>query len=651
PFMAVTDPDGDPLAVTDALMSSHIRYRGFQRNVRQFTAPISFDAEAMRAILDLAPFATWRATGLMVSDSLGVPAVRKYFDPTLTTFPHRRIAKEAFLAGNDVLLLAQFALDSSWSTQLANIRDTVTFFQDEYRRDPAFAARVDEAVRRILAVKLRLYPEFTLEAVNVHPDAALQVCGLGGEVTQRIAAQALALLYPDPNAVPPPPRRGEKILIFTDARAVRECFAADCQPFSPLTRTAVEEAILNSYGPDGTGQVDPADVTSVPFGQLKGYLNGEAVESDIAALVEQADWIILAHQDLNPVKGPNSDAGKLFLSSPLGAASEARVVVLAFNAPYYLDTTEISKLDLYLGAYAKTDAFVQVAVRALFGEVVPAGAPPVDVVGISYDLERQLAPDPEQAIPLVRVEPSGGGPVPPPVEVTLLAGPVVDRNGHPVPDGTDVILTATYDDGSYLAPISTETRNGMAEGTVALSRPGRVDFRAASGAAGESQVASITLVAPATLPPDTPSPTPPAPAEPSVTPPPTEAQAVASPAPLPTRQAEPVPPVTSRVPPPPDGVDLLLAGGVAAIVAGASGRHLARAGVRRRVVIRLLLLVILGATLGYLLHTFDVVRVEFWRVLPEALLRESAWTGRVVLAALVLVGALLPVPLFKRVTR
>jgi beta-N-acetylhexosaminidase len=63
PFFAVTRQDSSPEAVTDALMSSHIRYRGFQGNLRQFTAPISFDAEGMGAILGLVEFAGWRPTG------------------------------------------------------------------------------------------------------------------------------------------------------------------------------------------------------------------------------------------------------------------------------------------------------------------------------------------------------------------------------------------------------------------------------------------------------------------------------------------------------------------------------------------------------------------------------------------------------------
>ncbi|MCB0153608.1 MAG: glycoside hydrolase family 3 protein, partial [Anaerolineae bacterium] len=43
PFFYATAPlADDPLGITDALMSSHIRYRGFQGDIRQFTAPISF---------------------------------------------------------------------------------------------------------------------------------------------------------------------------------------------------------------------------------------------------------------------------------------------------------------------------------------------------------------------------------------------------------------------------------------------------------------------------------------------------------------------------------------------------------------------------------------------------------------------------------
>jgi beta-N-acetylhexosaminidase len=642
PFMAVAVQDGNADRVTDGLMSSHIRYRGVQRNVRQFTAPISFDAEGMAALLKLEPLASWRATGLMVSDSLGVPAVRKYFDPTLQSFPHRLIAKEAFLAGNDLLLLAQFDLEDAWAGQLDNIRDTIAFFAAEYRRDSAFAARVDTAVPRILALKLRLYPEFALEAVQVPAEASLQVCGLGGEVTQQVADEALTLLYPDANALPAPPRRGEKIVIFSDARAVRECFDNRCQPFSPLSRTAVEEVLLRSYGPDGTGQADPADVTSLPFGQLKAFLAGEETETDIGELLGQADWILLAQQDLNLVKGPNSDAVQLFLNSPASATLQARLVVLAFHAPYYLDTTEISKLSLYLGAYSKTEPFIRAAVRALFGELLPTGAPPVDVAGINYDLERQLAPDPDQTLPLVRSEPAGAGPLLAPVAVTLLAGPIVDHNGNLVPDGTPVTVYAEYDDGTYLAPLSATTSGGRAEIHFDLQAPGEVSFRAESGEAQRSQAVRLVVEA---LPTSTPSPS-----ATATSPPPTATATVLQPTSTPT----PSPTATAAGPaestrPPAGPLDLLLACGGLLLGAVVGYPLLGRARRRRSVVVRWLLLAATAGLVVYVLYALGWLRPESWGLLPQsASAGLAAWAVRLILAGLVSLAALLPLVVVRR---
>jgi len=635
PFMAVVQESGNAETVTDALMTSHIRYRGFQGDIRQFTAPISFDAEGMEAILGLEEFASWQKTGLMVSDSLGVPAVRKYFDPTLKTFPHRRVAKEALLAGNDVLLLSQFDLNNVWADQFANIRDTIAFFRDEYRANPTFANRVDEAVAKILSLKLRLYPEFSLKslkAVQVSPDAALQVCGQGTTVTQRVANQAITLLYPDSNALPTPPRRGEKIVILTDARPVRECSSERCQPFSPLSPTAVEEAILRVYGPEGTNQVDPADITSLPFGQLKRFLAGEDIQYDVGTLLQEADWILFAQQDLNPVKGPNSDAVKLFLNHSLSAAYDARLVVLALNAPYYLDTTEISKLSLYLATYSKVDPFIEMAVRTWFGELSPQGAPPVDVAGTNYNLQHQLAPDPEQTLPLVRLEPATGASPLPPVEVQLRAGPILDHNGHVVRDGTPVTFYAEHTGGTYLPPVSAPVLDGVAEAVFVLNEAGEVRFRAESGDARRSQVSVLTVESVPTATASSPR---------TATPTPTGVPTLAptpspEPSPLPPPQEETVPPVagSSR---PVNGVDLGLAAGVILVAAVVGSLLLGERRRGRAVVVRWILLAITGGMLGYILYALQVIHPDMWGILPEA-----AWTARAVLVGIVAVGALLP---------
>jgi beta-N-acetylhexosaminidase len=642
PFFAVTQ-DGESASgqspgegQTDALMSSHLRYRGFQGNIRQFTAPISFDPEGMDAILSLEEFAEWRPTGLMVSDSLGVPAVRKYFDPTLTSFPHRRIAKEALLAGNDLLLLSQFDLNNVWADQFLNIRDTVSFFRDEYRANPAFAARVDEAVVKILRLKLRLYPELALRAVQIDPDTALQVCGRGTEITQRIASQALTLLYPDPNALPAPPRRGERILIFTETRPVRECFTDQCQTFSPLSQTAVEEAILRIYGAEGTGQVDPEDITSLPFGQLKAFLTGGEVEPDIGSLLQQADWILFAQQDLNPTKGPNSDAVKLFLNHNLSTTYNAKLVVLAFSAPYYLDMTEISKLSLYLAAYSKIDPFVEAAVRALFGEVTPQGVSPVDIQGLSYELQSQLAPDPNQVIPLALVGPAPGTGLQPPTSARLLSGPVLDHNGHPVPDGTEVTFYAEYADGPYIPPKSATTTGGLAETAFALNDAGQVRFRAESGDAHQSRSVELTVQPPPTsMPTATSTPTrAPTPSPTAAIPP----LAISSPSPSPSATPTSGPAAAQAgLAHPVDGIDLLLSAAATLLVAGGGCLLLGRKRRGRVIVVRWILLAVIGGMVGYILCALQVVRPEAWEILPDV-----TWVARAAVAAMVAVGALLP---------
>jgi beta-N-acetylhexosaminidase len=632
PFLAVTREDGSPRAVTDALMTSHIRYRGVQGNVRQFTAPLSFDAEGMAAILALDGLRDWYRTGLMVSDSLGVPAVRRYFDPTLASFPHRRIAREALLAGNDVLLLAQFDLSDAWEGQLRNVRDTIAFFAEEYARDQAFADRVDDAVRRILVAKLNLYPEFRREAVQVHPEVALEVCGLGNQVTQGIADRAVTLLYPDASALPAPPRRGEKILILTDARQVRECFEALCLPFSPLGLTAVQDAILLIYGPHGTGQVDPADITSMPFGQLKAFLAGEPTDYDVGGLLQQADWILFAQQDLNPVKGPNSDAVHLFLDDPRSSSYRARLVVLAFNAPYYLDTTQVSKLGLYLGVYSRTDPFVKSAVRALFGELRPRGALPVDVAGTNYDLQRQLSPDPNQVLPLALQEPAVGGLTTPPVVARLEAGPVVDRNGQMVPDGTLITFFAEYLDGTYLPPVQALTVGGVARADLTLLSPGTVLLRAESGNARNSDRLELRLQPRAT---STPPPTA------TQVPEPTAALATATatveptPLPLPTQIVEPEP----QEPPAGDEAgasELLLGLGVTGVAATSGSLLAGRGRGGRLAVVRRALLAVIGGMTGYLLYILGTVRPGAWSFWPEA-----AWAPAAGLALVVAAGALL----------
>ena len=135
PFFSVTSAE-DPGMRADGLMVSHIRFQGFQGNIRATTRPISFDATALAQLLAVEPLASWReAGGLTVSQCLGSKAVRSFFDPTGHSFDANTIARTAFLAGNDMLYLKDFSSPGEvshtkpsfrpWITLPANMRRTL----------------------------------------------------------------------------------------------------------------------------------------------------------------------------------------------------------------------------------------------------------------------------------------------------------------------------------------------------------------------------------------------------------------------------------------------------------------------------------------------------------------------------------------------
>ena len=644
PFFRVTDIESEttpPEGITDALMTSHIRFRGFQDDLRQFTGPISFDAESLQAVLGLSEFVQWRDQGgLMISDALGVPAVRKYFDPSLTTFPHRRIAKEALLAGNELLILAQFDLKDRWPDQFANIKDTAGYFVSEYKSNRSFAAKVDAAALRVIRLKLKLYPAATPTSVLVDAEAALVAGKEGDAVVRDIAQRALSRLYPGGNGSLPSPRSDEKILVISDVRRVRDCY--DCPYFETLPLTAVQETILRLYGPAGTGQVAPEQISSMSFEDVKRLLEGplnvpqpEAGEGtpvaesaapegqmsleDVAARINEADWVIVASLDYNTARYPESDAVKLLLAQGGAALLDKYVVVLALNSPYYLDTTEISKLDEYLCTYSKIAPALETGVRALFREVTADAAPPVNVEGIGYDLVLSVAPAGGQPLPVRLVGDVPESPLPP-VTLEVAVGPILDENGHPVPDGTTVTFAANLYDQPEAATVTAVgvTLSGMTQVEMTLLHPGDYEIVARAGDAMTRQSLRFSVMAPPTA---TPTHTP----TPTVTP-----TASATPEHTPTRVVVPPsvtagPDVVIRTPPADDlapnqgeaagkegrlgGLDLLIA--LAAVVAAVAvttpvlPRPAGRAGWVRRG-----LLVLIGGLAGYVVYGLGPLRLE-----------------------------------------
>ncbi len=556
PFAAVTA--GRDLAapgITSALLTSHIRYRGLQASIREVTPPISL-APQLQELMALREFADWRAAGgVLVSEALGVPALRLYYSPDLAKFPHRQVAQEALLAGNDLLYLGRFALTDNWADQVAAIKETIIFFQDRYGSDSAFRARVDASVERLIRLKLRLYGgNWQAGPASREPGTVDAAVGRGVAVTQAVARAGLTLIYPGrdefADRVPSAPLANENILIFTDARAVQEC--PTCPPTPLIAADAIEDHILRLYGPEATGQIARERIRSLTFEDLQRFLEGQddqglAVQTAIA----NARWIVFAQLSYSPEDHPASAALRTLLARRADSVRDKRLVVLAFNAPYYLDTTEISKLTAYFGVYSRTQPFIEAAVRALFREFTPSGALPVSVSGVNYELIRQLEPAAGQIIALNAIGSSEAvtRSIQVGSQIELETGIILDRNGHPVPDGTPVEFYLRYPAESLaLAPKVETTVRGRARTVVALDRPGELWITAQAGEARDSTRIELRVGgdAPGSIAIVEPTPTSPPTATPSPTPEPTHTP-TALPEPSPTPDGGAQTPADHRV--------------------------------------------------------------------------------------------------------
>ncbi|MCA9942417.1 MAG: hypothetical protein H6656_11755 [Ardenticatenaceae bacterium] len=485
PFFAVTGDAPRPEAVADGLLTTHIRYQGFQGNIRATTNPVSLDPLALSALMGQEELGIWReAGGLIVSDALGVRAVERFYGQD-QGFPHRVVAKDAFLAGNDLLYLADFALgDAPYEDQLLNIIDTILWFQERYELDVAFQQQVDTAVLRILQLKLRLYDN-SFDPANIittAPPAVPDAAVLDTEITLDVAQSSLTLIAPDPDELAErlvrPPTANENIIIFTDMRQFQQC--DECEPQPLISLTAVEERMLALYGPQASAQLQPDQITSHRFADLQAFIDAGpdpiiyntvpitptvAPESSptpedgptptplptptpppaflVQEELNQADWIIFAMLDQS---GANSQALNNFLAQRPDLIRDQRVIVFAFNAPYYLDSTEITQLTALFGLYSHNEAAIDTAVRALFQELPFVGASPVNIPGASYDLFLQTQPIASQIIQLsaanLNTGASSASNEPFSVSVgdtlRLTTGTIVDNNGNPVPDGTVV---------------------------------------------------------------------------------------------------------------------------------------------------------------------------------------------------------------------
>lgn len=506
PFFAVTGNAETAESEVDGLLVSHVRYQGFQGNIRATTRPISLDQQALSQILALPEFSNWYTDGgLLVSDELGTAAVRDFYISNGGQFIARIAARDAFLAGNDLLYLGDIKSDDAPDSYTTIVR-MLEFFTQKYQEDPAFAQRVDSSVTRILTAKLDLYKNFTLANV-VFPVGAVNF-GASTDVTFSVARNSATLISPElqdvTSILPAPPQPNERIVFLTDALSAAQCSVCSPQPI--LAADALQSAVLKLYGPQSGNQVEEFRLKSYSLENLLAMLDKPDENQFVVDDLTAADWIVISITDA--AKG-QPDLISRFLRERSDLLLNKNLVLFSFGAPYYFDTTTLSKFSAYYALYSKQPQFVDVAVRLLFQELTPVGASPVSVSSVGYDLIKVMSPDPAQIIPISLDLPpapassdSSTTPEATPIPlfrigdtIAIRTGIIRDNNGHSVPDGTVVMFSMllTGEGGGILQQVEAETVQGVARASFGLDKPGLLEIRVASEPAVISEVLQLDV--------------------------------------------------------------------------------------------------------------------------------------------------------------
>ncbi|HEX7975657.1 MAG TPA: glycoside hydrolase family 3 N-terminal domain-containing protein, partial [Anaerolineales bacterium] len=552
PFFKVTGGATTSDTIADALVSTQIRYQGFQGNVRPATRPFSFDPQAFSQLMELPALQKWRSSGgVMISDDLGSRAIRRFYEANQQIFNMpNRVAINAFQAGNDLLYVADFSYGETDSYTSA--LQTLQFFAQRYREDHAFAEQVDQSVLRILTLKYRLYNNFSLGLVNA-PSNLNTAVGNSGQFTFQVAQQAATLISPSlaelSNSLPDAPNLSDRIVFISDIRTAQQC--GKCLQQSVLGVKDLEQVVLKRYGTQG---VSPNNLGSYSLNDLKQVMDSGKGDSQFERDLSRANWLVFAM--LRPTPDDASFAIlSRFLSEQPDLYQQKRLIVFAFSAPYYLDATNIYKLSAYYTLYSKTPQFIDMAAYLLFQQLPPRGHLPVSVPEISYDLNQVLAPDPLQNIQ-IRLDIGGNitetTATPQPSTIPFRIGDVipirtsliVDHNGYPVKDGTPIEFTLSIGGETSVTNPAT-TIDGIARTTFLVANSGTLEIRAQSEQS-KSEPLRIDIAPPngTVLPPPTSTPTPTR--TPTQTPRPTIA-------PLPT------PSLTANAPNRPQFIDWLIA--------------------------------------------------------------------------------------------
>lgn len=508
PFFAVTDLGQEETRVTDGLLLSHTRYQGFQGNILTSTKPVSFDANALETIMELPEINPWRENGgLIISDDLGSEAVRKFVDPLGTGYDARQVARTALMAGNDMLYMGNILASGDPDSYTTVVR-TINYFVQKYQEDSVFKIRVDQAATNIIALKLNIFPSFS-DADVLPTNDLLESIGLQQEEATDIVQAAVTLISPGSNdlatVLPNPPDIADHIVILTDSMAYAQCSTCTAQALSP--GESIFSSLLRLYGSGSGDPIQGSNLNTISYERVRLLLEKSEGVEEVQILLNSADWIIFTFTDTENNQLDTTVFRRLF-NERQDLVRNKKIIGMAFSEPYNLDATDISKFAAYYSFYTKIPQVYDLASRVLMQELTPTGTLPVSMQGIGYDLATQTSPDPNRIIPLIIEAPVDlNTPVSTPPTgysqpllyqagdtIPVKAGMILDHNGNPVPDGTQVnFIIDTMATSGTVEQLPAVTVDGYARVMYVIPSIGSLELRATADPARTSQILRLDI--------------------------------------------------------------------------------------------------------------------------------------------------------------
>ena len=492
PFAVLAQGKPGDSGIADGIMNSHLSYpevAGCDGGT-----PVAFSPTCMQAFLGLPQFAAWRqASGLTIADDLAAGAVTAYAQEKFGTYRQGDVALEALMAGNDLLPLIR-----PWQWQ--EVQPTVDYLVSRYEADAKVKERVDDALRRVLTLKYRLYQGLDPAAITKAPEYSGRVGQADSSATvAAIAEKALTLIRPasveELRRSVPVPGAGQRILFiecWDDPACSTPSELGDYPPLWPRGKLA---GLVSEMFP---GRIAAENLNTISFSELGGVLAGGGDER-VRKAVQEADWLVFAFLERDPTHYPASEVLKDFLGRgrTLFDLRGKKVVVFAYNSPYHLDAGELRNVDLFVALYSKIEPSLRASLKLLFQDPTilrdeGGGRLPVDYVYgdyVLYDLSEQVKADPSQALQLA-VEPET--PVAGQEFTVALTQPVLARNGYRVPNGTEVDFAFDLPDGSH-REVSAVADSGLAEARLTSAQSGEVRVTVKSGDLAWSPDQPITV--------------------------------------------------------------------------------------------------------------------------------------------------------------